>query len=219
MTVLRKSSLTQSATGADNDQAETLLVGVLVEESAPNEVLAVLVERSQLRGRHPLRVLTSREPKPPLSHDVSAESAQSGGLAIAKLAQSDVADATATEAAAEVLVVTDLNVDGQSVDLTGVTEARVQVGSGSTIDVTARLASVDHGTPTDQRMRGRTTAHSLTAKIVESARTVVLTIVLTGVAHDVTIASADAQAFSAGAMATQVVDNLGIASRALKDQT
>lgn len=135
------------------------------------------------------------------------------------LDQSDVADATMTEAAAEVHAVTDLNVDGQSVDLNGVTEARVLVGNGLMTDATARVASVVHGMHTVRRMRGRTTAHSLTAKTVESARTVVLTIVPTGVASAVTIASADAQAFSVVAMATQVVDNLGTALKALRDQT
>jgi len=55
--------------------------------------------------------------------------------------------------------------------------------------------------------------------IVESARTVVRMIVLTGVGHDVTIASADAQTFSADAMAIRVGDSLGIALKALRDQT
>jgi hypothetical protein len=220
---LKKRLLIPSATDAENDQVETLLVVVPVAESGLSEELVVRAVRNRIRVRCQLRQLTRVLPIRRLGHDVSAESAQRGGLAIAELDLSDVvADAAMTDGAIGLLVEIDRNVSVEtalSVVSGVVIVVRAQVDNGSMTDVTARVASVDLGTRMVQRMRGKTTALSLTGRTVESAPSVVRTIVLAVVLNDVTTASADVPTSNVGAMAIRVADSLGIASRVLRVQT
>lgn len=218
MMVLRKRSWIPSATGADSGQAETPLVVVQVAGSALSAALVALAVRSRIKVRRLLRRLIKAQILR-LSRDVSVESAQSDASATAVRDLSAVADATTTEAAAEVPGASGLSVVVQSVASDAETVARAQVDNALTTDATARLVSVVPVTPTGQRTRVKIVARSSIERIEEVGRRDDRTIVSVDAPRDVMTAPVDVLRSREAAMVTLAVDSPAIGSKRLRGQT